>query len=555
MNIFLIPLVRKGVCPLVVSCVAACGGGGGSGPAAIDQATASADRKSTALASTTAATSWTPLAIEGESFGVSGTQTVRYGSGTAWVARTVTDGGQCSNEFFGSDPLYGVVKRCELETSSDGPVEAWTQVAQEGQSFAFSGTQTVRYGAESSWITRPVTDSGECSNEYFGSDPLYGVVKRCETVAAASPSPAPAPIAAPDAAVCVPPISLVDTSAVAASVGDGTPASCTESALRSAIASHSVITFNCGPAPATIAVRNTISIPADRDTVIDGAGLITLDGGGATRILHMYKPDFRTNSFGLTVQRIRFANGRAPGTGYVPPDPSNPFCSYGYAGGSGGAIEVRDARLHVIDVEFEGNAAATPGPDVAGGAIHVGGALDVTIVGSRFIGNTGSNGGALALLQTDARIFNSVFQDNSATGTGMNYVGVPICPGVTEQGQAGAGGLGGAVHVDGIAAKDIAVCGSRFVDNRANELGGAFLRVAYSPRPRTVLDRTLFQNNHARQAGAAYIQNSAPLEIIGSTFAGNEAAESAGAAQLVGNSLNIVNSTFSANQARVGAVR
>jgi hypothetical protein len=350
----------------------------------------------------------------------------------------------------------------------------------------------------------------------------------------------------------VPPISVVDTSNVAASVGDGTPASCTESALRSAIASNSVVTFNCGPAPATIAVRDTISVPADRDTVIDGAGLITLDGGGATRILRLYNPDFRTNSFGLTVQRIRFANGRAPGTGYVPPDPSNPSCSYGYAGGSGGAIEIRDARLHVIDVEFQGNAAATPGPDVGGGAIHAGAALDVTIVGSRFIGNTGSNGGALNLLQTDARIVNSVFQNNSATGTGMNYVGVPNCPGVTEQAQAGAGGLAGAVLVDGIAAKDIAVCGSRFIDNRANELGGAFLRVAYSPRPRTVLDRTLFQNNRARQAGAAYIQNSAPLEITGSTFAGNVAAESAGAAQLVGNSLNVVNSTFSANQALGG---
>ena len=75
-------------------------------------------------------------------------------------------------------------------------------------------------------------------------------------------------------------------------------------------------------------------------------------------------------------------------SGYVAQDPNAPHCAWGYAEG-GGAIEVRDARLHVIDVEFRDNAAASPGPDVGGGAIHATGSLDVTVVGSRFVGNTG----------------------------------------------------------------------------------------------------------------------------------------------------------------------
>ena len=74
---------------------------------------------------------------------------------------------------------------------------------------------------------------------------------------------------------------------MAATVGDGSAASCTEAALRAALAAHDVITFNCGAAPATIAVRAPVELPTDRDTVIDGGNRITLDGGGTTRILSL----------------------------------------------------------------------------------------------------------------------------------------------------------------------------------------------------------------------------------------------------------------------------
>jgi uncharacterized protein (DUF1800 family) len=57
---------------------------------------------------------WTKIAVEGQTFMLSGTQTVRYGSGTSWVLKTLADSGTCSNEFFGNDPLYGTAKQCEV---------------------------------------------------------------------------------------------------------------------------------------------------------------------------------------------------------------------------------------------------------------------------------------------------------------------------------------------------------------------------------------------------------------------------------------------------------
>jgi hypothetical protein len=60
------------------------------------------------------------------------------------------------------------------------PSSGWTRIAGEGQGFTVSGTQTVRYGSGSSWITMSVSNGGSCSNAFFGDDPIYGVVKRCE---------------------------------------------------------------------------------------------------------------------------------------------------------------------------------------------------------------------------------------------------------------------------------------------------------------------------------------------------------------------------------------
>src|SRR5579862_9531004 len=89
----------------------------------------------------------------------------------------------------------------------------------------------------------------------------------------------------PPPTTCTEPVAPVDVSHPTTVVGDGSAASCPETALGAAIAKGGVVTFACGAAPATITV--TAAIDVKTDTTIDGGGVVTLSGGGASRILHI----------------------------------------------------------------------------------------------------------------------------------------------------------------------------------------------------------------------------------------------------------------------------
>ncbi len=132
---------------------------------------------------------WTRIAEEGQPFSLNGTQTVRYGSEPYWIMRTITGGGACTNEFFQTDPAYGIRKGCEVSTTVASPVpppaiSGWTKIANEWEGFSVSGTQTVRYGSGSAWISQSVTGVGSCTNSFFGRDPANGIVKECQVATA-----------------------------------------------------------------------------------------------------------------------------------------------------------------------------------------------------------------------------------------------------------------------------------------------------------------------------------------------------------------------------------
>ncbi len=182
--------------------LSACGGGSGdpaAGTAAGTGATAESVNSGTqaptarALAVANTNATWTALVTEGSSFTVAGTQTVRYGAGSTWIEKVVTGSGQCTNTFFERDPLFGVLKACELQAVDSPPPptsDSWTRIAAEGASFSTTGTQTVRYGAGTTWIEKIVTGSGFCTNDFFGRDPLFMVVKSCEVkVSGTTPPP------------------------------------------------------------------------------------------------------------------------------------------------------------------------------------------------------------------------------------------------------------------------------------------------------------------------------------------------------------------------------
>jgi hypothetical protein len=416
----------------------------------------------------------------------------------------------------------------------------WAMCAPEGQVCEFTGSRVMRFGYGDTYAYQVSSGPVACNNSTFGGDPLPGVVKQCDiagtAVTAAAPtapptspsptSPSPSPSAAPSAVSGPGPL---DVSSPATIVGNGAASSCTESALRSAVANGGVITFNCGAGTATIALTQPLVAPTDKDTTIDGDGRIVLDGQGVTQILRAYRADFRTNDRVLAVQRLTMTRGRDVGTNYVPRDGAK-TCAWGYKDGGGGAIYTRDLNVRIWGVTFDGNRGPEAGPDVAGGAIYVFGAKAAVIVNnSSFKNNSAANGGAIGLLHASSEVHNTVFENNRATGQLANFAGATGCPVFNHAEQGGAGGLGGAFYSDGFNTDDL-FSKVRMSDNSANDLGGAVFRSAYwgviqDKNKQTITwEDSTFERNRTPTGGggAAYVNNSL-FVLRGVSFDGNDA--------------------------------
>jgi hypothetical protein len=351
----------------------------------------------------------------------------------------------------------------------------------------------------------------------------------------------------PTVAVCTPPVTLFDISNPTTVVGTGTADSCTEAAFSAAVAKGGTIVFNCGGL-ATIPITSEKAVRIDVDTVIDGAGQITLDGGGLTRIFNFEGMNFRVTMTKFVLQRLTLTRGKATGTEMFPP--ASPPCSQGYQNGGGGAVLVQDGVLVVIDSVFTNNQSASPGPDVAGGAIYVIGSASTTIVGSRFSDNSGSNGGAVGSLFSDLTLVNNLFERNHATGSGANSDNL-TCPLVNGQRETGSGGNGGAVCIDGGETFTVDVCGCVFSQNQSGALGGGLFRTPDLGQAGIVFDRTTLDSNQAVQGGGAlYIHNSA-LQLTATTLS-NNSAPGAGGIQADSTVIEFTNSTFSGNVASQG---
>ncbi len=370
-----------------------------------------------------------------------------------------------------------------------------------------------------------------------------------QAAGASAPAPAPspgAPTAAAAAAVCTAPFAE-DTSPTTVLVGSGTAASCTEAALTSAIAQGGVIRFNCGGA-ATIPITATKNLRTDVNTTLDGQGQITLDGGGKTRLLSFNSPNFQHTTTRVMLQNLTLQNAHSSGTPIAPaPAP----CSQGYMNdGGGAAIYVRDGILHVWNTTFKNTLGATPGPDVAGGAIYTLGSLETTIVGSTFQSNQGSNGGAIGALFGNLSIYNSQFVSNQATGNGANTISSQC---TVNGGEVGNGGNGGAIAMDGAENYAVTVCGSTFTSNAAGSgaLGGAVFRTPDAAIQTTTIDRSSFTGNSAPNGGALYFHNS-NLVITASTLSGNTAFSGGGALFSDTSTLSLTNDTFANNTALLG---
>ncbi len=303
--------------------------------------------------------------------------------------------------------------------------------------------------------------------------------------------------------------------AVSQVIGDGSAASCTEDALREAVANGGLIRFNCGIDKITIQVKKEIEI--NQLTFIDGEGYITLDGGGTSRIIHV--------SSKLSVRNLHFKNGNAKG------DDEN-----------GGAISGDwRSQVEVIGCIFEDNTAGS-----AGGAISVWTGSSLTVVASQFLRNTSGYGGAIYSLWSPLHIVNSKFIDNSTY----------------------ADAEGGAIGTDGALDPDyreeetvggtIEICGSVFQNNQATGAGGAAYIWAYPP-DKIIIDRCTIENNILTKnskglamGGGMRISNG-EITIKATSFISNSAETHGGALFLdCEPTCTITNTTFYSNQVTDG---
>ncbi|MBD3240500.1 MAG: hypothetical protein GF331_07930 [Chitinivibrionales bacterium] len=227
-------------------------------------------------------------------------------------------------------------------------------------------------------------------------------------------------------------------------LGDGTPGSCTPEAFIDAVAQGGTIVFDCGPDPVTITLDRPAKVFNDQapDIVIDGGGLVTLSGGGTTRILYMNTCDQNQvwttphcqdqDHPRLTVQNLTFVDGNSRGeTEYT----------------GGGAIWARGGRLKIVNCRFFNNTCDSLGPDVGGAAVRAFSqyqdlpifVVNTTFGGAAGYGNYGANGGGISSIGVSWSLYNCHFSHNRAIGNGGNPA---------QSGTPG-GGSGGAIYNDG----------------------------------------------------------------------------------------------------------
>ncbi len=242
-------------------------------------------------------------------------------------------------------------------------------------------------------------------------------------------------------------------------VGDGSPASCTDAALATALVGGGIVTFDCGPGNVAIPINTNVIFTGDAVTV-DGANRVTLDGEGLRQ--HFYV----LNEASLQLRRIALQNGRA---------------------NLGGAV-LNQGSLLVEDVEFSNNVAELFG---SGGAIYNDSNSQLTVLGSTFRSNVAQAGGGAIQNLGILEITTSSFELNSA---GLD---------------------GGAIQNNGGDAQmDRSTLFVNFATNGAGiELNGGTFRVRRS---------TLLGNDASGQGGGIR-NLSGTLTIENATIGGNEA--------------------------------
>ena len=355
---------------------------------------------------------------------------------------------------------------------------------------------------------------------------LSMLVASCVFACKSKSDPTPDPIiSTPVTIVCTAPAALDMTGAT--NWGDGTPASCTQTALQTLITTGGKINCNCGSAPFTLTLTSSLSVPARKEVIIDGKDILTISGNNAVRIFDKLAPANQGEGTLFAVQNMKLINGRA-----------NNALELG-----GAAILGRFfGSLKVINVTFNNNQSQLSHPDACG-AVHTGGYKEVLFANCVFSNNKAANGGAVGTIGSSQTFINCKFENNEATGTGGTF---------------DKGGSGGAVYVDGVDQNGInnsmTMCGCTFINNKAAYQAGALNVIFYDAKGSALtMDKCSFEGNSCTpdKGGAFYFMNGS-LNLTNSTFADNTTPGLGGAIWTTNYNANISNCTFKGNNAVTG---
>ncbi len=337
-------------------------------------------------------------------------------------------------------------------------------------------------------------------------------------------------------------------------VGNGNPASCTASALRTRLAGGGLVTFNCGPVPVTIIISPTDVISLD--TTIEGGGVITLSGNSQTSIFDIQGG--RVTLSGLT---LRDGFGKGGGAVYNNGQLTvlNSRFVNNHAVAIAGAIS-SGAALTITHTDFYSNSAGFDG-----GAIYA--TVNLAIHDSSFEFNRAEDGGAV-LYNTNAgragragragpaaaaagprfTLDGSQFYSNTATigrgGAILNFGTTAI---TNSDFQLSQSPLGGAVH--NALDASLTVENSRFVSNTTDQgVGGALLSLGH-----LVVNDSTFTGNSALnggRGGALALDSAGTALVMNSTFSGNSAL--LGGGLVTSGTMTLSNTTLAGNGAFIG---
>jgi len=354
-------------------------------------------------------------------------------------------------------------------------------------------------------------------------------------------------------------LGLITTSSypvyAASNVGNGTAASCTETALENALLLGGDLVFNCGTNPITIKITREKVL--GKNGSLDGRSKITLDGQGWMRIFFQNK-DQVNNGMSFTLKNMTLTNGRSTGQGPT----------------VGGCIYVRQSTLEVINVTFSNCKATDFGGAIRsykatviatnsnfvnnraymGAAIFSDAGNIYTIINnSKFTGNVSDkNGGAVCVMGSPLTIMGSLFDNNTVTGnTTEIYPGlggavyaqksIPVKVGNSifsnNKGFAGGGMMideasNGSITNTSFLSNSASVRGGgldtfksvvlvtngTFINNFGNEMGGGL----DNGKDNTMtVNKSTFVNNRSNGSGAAMSNFTGPLTVNNSLIMSN----------------------------------